>query len=78
MTTIDFNYVKQVLNANGINDTYLEDNEFCIESGTEEWMDILSDVTGKDAYDDSDWTREDLDRVQEFITVMNQNGIDFC
>jgi hypothetical protein len=73
---ISFEYVMEVLNNNGVDQDYLEDMDNCVEGGTEEWMDIVSDVIGKSAYDNSTWTENDHERIMEFIRVMESNGIE--
>ena len=40
---VDFNYVMEVLNNNGVDQDYLENNDNEIEGGSEEWMDIVSE-----------------------------------
>jgi hypothetical protein len=73
---ISFEYVMEVLNNNGVDQDYLEDMDNCVEGGPEEWMDIVSDVIGKSAYDNSTWTENDHERIMEFIRVMESNGIE--
>ena len=77
MKTIDFDYVKQVLNANGITDEVLAENDNSFESGTEEWMLVISDIIGRDDFglDEFDIAEDEHNRIMEFISVMNQNGI---
>jgi hypothetical protein len=77
MKTIDFDYVKQILNANGITDEVLAENDNSFESGTEEWMLVISDIIGRDAFglDEFDIAEDEHNRILEFISVMNQNGI---
>lgn len=66
--------VTQILANNGIDDNYLEENEGVI-SGSEEWMDVSSEITGKDAYD-GDFTDKDYKIVQNFISTMDSMGIE--
>lgn len=73
---IDFNYVMQVLNNNGVDSEYLEDMDNCVEGGSEEWMGALSEVIGKSAYNDSEWDEGDQDKITEFIRVMENHGIE--
>jgi hypothetical protein len=48
-----------------------------IESGGEDWMDVISHIIGgKNAYDESVFTEDDNELIQEFIYVMNENGIE--
>ena len=74
---IDFNYVMKVLSDNGIDQNYLDENDNWIESGTEEWMDVISDITGEDPYDMDEWEEEKFEKIKEFINVMEANGIEF-
>jgi hypothetical protein len=74
MKTIDFDYVKQVLNANDITDEVLAENDNSFESGTEEWMGVVSDIIGRNAFE-FNYTEDEHNRIMEFISVMNQNGI---
>jgi hypothetical protein len=73
---IDFGYVMEVLNNNGIDQDYLNDNDNYIEAGTEEWMDVLGDIIGKNAYEVDEIEDEDHELVMEFIKVMEENGIE--
>ena len=72
---VDFNYVMEVLNNNGVDQDYLEDNDNEIEGGSEEWMDIVSEIIGKSAYNDSEWDEGDSEKIMEFIRVMETQGI---
>ena len=74
---MDFNYVMKVLSDNGIDQNYLDENDNLIESGTEEWMDVISDITGEDPYDMDEWEEEKFEKIKEFINVMEENGIEF-
>lgn len=75
-TQIDKNYVLKVLNNNGINEEYLSDNDNMIEGGTEEWMDVLSELCyGIDVYDIdllNKISKEQLDEIEEFIRIMEE------
>jgi hypothetical protein len=73
---IDFGYVMEVLNNNGIDQDYLNDNDNYIEAGTEEWMDVLGDLIGKNPYEVDEIEDEDHELVMEFIKVMEDNGIE--
>jgi hypothetical protein len=73
---IDFGYVMEVLNNNGIDQDYLNDNDNYIEAGTEEWMDVLGDLIGKNLYEVDEIEDEDHKLVMEFIKVMEDNGIE--
>ena len=71
-TQIDKYYVLKVLNNNGINEEYLSYNDNMIEGGTEEWMDVLSEICdGIDVYN-IDLNKEQLDKIEEFIRVMEE------
>jgi len=76
MNTIDFSYVKQTLNANGITDKVLAGNNNMFEAGTEEWMGVVSEVIGRNAYD-GELTEDEQRVIYYFISVMEQNGISF-
>jgi hypothetical protein len=67
-------YVLNVLMNNGIDEMYLEDMEG-VESGSEEWMDVISEIIGKDSY--GDISEEDDKKIMEFIKIMNGMGIEF-
>ena len=65
-------YVKSILLNNGIDDDYLE--VAGIEGGSEEWMGVLSDITGKNSYED-DFSDDDNDKIVKFINTMKKMGI---
>jgi hypothetical protein len=68
--------VTQILANNGIDDDYFDEiGAMEVEGGTEEWMDVLSEITGKDAYD-STFTPEDDLKIQQFISTMEAMGIE--
>jgi len=46
-----------------------------IELGSEEWMEIISHLVSKDAYNDSTFTEEDNAYIMEFIGVLENIGI---
>ena len=46
-----------------------------IELGTEEWMDVLSDITGKDAYED-EMDEMDDKKIMTFISKLENLGIE--
>ena len=46
-----------------------------LESGGDDWMEIISYITGKDAYDSDSLTAEDHSLIQKFISVMGKNGL---
>ena len=68
--------VKTILTNNGIDDDYFESmGGKEIETGTEEWLDILSDVTGKDAYT-AEFDEEDEAKIQAFMQKLEALGIE--
>ena len=68
--------VKTILDNNGIDDDYFESmGEKAIETGTEEWLDVLSDVTGKDAYT-AEFDKEDEAKIQAFMQKLEALGIE--
>ena len=68
--------VKTILDNNGIDDDYFESmGGKEIETGTEEWLDVLSDVTGKDAYT-AEFDEEDEAKIQAFMQKLEALGIE--
>jgi hypothetical protein len=70
--------VLEILFNNGIDDEYFEgmdglDNKE-IEGGSKEWMDVLSDVVGKDVYNEK-LSDEDEDLISEFMSVLEEMEI---
>ena len=49
-----------------------------IESGSEDWMDVVSHLISKDAYNDSTFTEEDHEYILDFIGVVEEMGIELC
>jgi hypothetical protein len=76
--TLDFSpeQVTQILANNGINDNYLDEMEG-VESGSDEWMDVVSEITGKDAYGNSGLTAEEQAKLTNFMKIMKGMGIEF-
>ena len=69
--------VNQILTNNGIDDDYFEDmGGKEIESGGNEWMDVISDLTKKDAYKDT-LDANDNSKIQQFISKLEEMGIEF-
>jgi hypothetical protein len=67
--------VMDILNRNGVDEDYFDSmGGKEVESGTEEWMDIVSDVTGEDAY--GDLSPEAESKIQSFIQAMEAMGIE--
>ena len=46
-----------------------------IELGSEEWMEIVSHLVSKDAYNDSTFTEEDNAYIMEFKDMLENIGI---
>lgn len=67
--------VKAILQKHGVDKKFLEDNDNSIEGGTEPWMSILSDITGKDAYND-EFTEQDDEIVANFESALEDMGIE--
>ena len=68
--------VLNLLNNNGVNKEYLEDLEG-IESGSSEWMGILSELLNKDVYVE-EISDEENEVVMELIGYLyNELNIDF-
>jgi hypothetical protein len=70
--------VLEILFNNGIDDEYFEkmdglDNKE-IEYGSEEWLDVLSDIVGKDVYNE-DLSKEDDILISEFIRMLGEMEI---
>ena len=79
LNEMDENYVLSILANNGIDDDYFESmGGKEIESGTEEWIGVISDIIGKDIYDDPnyDFSDEETDKIQQFINKLSDMGIE--
>ena len=69
--------VLQFLTDNGIDDDYFESmGGKEIESGGDEWLEVLSVLTGKDAYTD-EFDVEDDKKISDFLITLDRLGIDF-
>lgn len=66
-------YVMDILVRNGIDKEYLERNDNWIELGSEEWMEMLSEVVGKNSYESDNWNEEDNERVMEFRRIIEED-----
>ena len=70
--------VLEILFNNGIDDEYFEEMDGLdnkeIEGGSEEWMDVLSDIVGKDVYNE-ELSEEDEILVSEFMSVLEDMEI---
>jgi hypothetical protein len=67
-------YVLKVLKDNGIDAEYLEDNDNEVEGGASEWLDVLTDITGKDPLN-QEFTPEDNEKIMSFLDIMKKLGI---
>ena len=67
-----------VLFNNGIDDDYFEEMDGLdnkeIEAGSEEWLDVLSDIVGKDVYNE-ELSKEDDILISEFIRMLEEMEI---
>jgi hypothetical protein len=63
--------VFEILNRNGINENYLENNDNEIITGETEWMDCIEEITGKDPYMD-DLTDDSGTIVNFMNTIENE------
>jgi len=69
--------VLEILFNNGIDDEYFEEmGGKEIELGSEEWMDVLSDVVGFNVYEKEIGEFKDLDLVSEFMGVLGEMEIE--
>jgi hypothetical protein len=68
--------INKLLADNGVDEEYyagMGGKE--IEGGTEEWLDILSDITGKDAYS-GEFSKKDDMKIQTFMNHLSRLGIE--
>ena len=72
--------VLEILFNNGIDDDYFEEMDGLdnkeIELGSEEWMDVLSDVVGFNVYEKEIGELGDLNLVSEFMGVLEEMEIE--
>jgi len=70
--------VLEILFNNGIDDDYFEEMDGLdnkeIEYGSEEWLDVLSDIVGKDVYNE-ELSKEDDILISEFIRMLGEMEI---
>jgi hypothetical protein len=70
--------VLEILFNNGIDDDYFEEMDGLdnkeIELGSEEWLDVLSDIVGKDVYNE-ELSKEDDILISEFIRMLGEMEI---
>ena len=65
-----------ILIKNGIDVDYFEEmGGKEIELGSEEWMDVLSDIVGKDVYNE-ELSEEDSILIGGFIGILEEMGIE--
>ena len=78
MKKFTYENVLEILFNNGIDDEYFEEMDGLdnkeIEGGSEEWMDVLSDIVGKDVYNE-ELSEEDEILVSEFMSVLEEMEI---
>jgi hypothetical protein len=56
----------------------LEGDEPMIEYGTEEWMAIVEEITGKDPYDNNtEYTEQESAAISKFVEEAEKLGIEF-
>jgi hypothetical protein len=69
--------VLQFLADNGIDDDYFESmGGKEIEYGGDEWLEVLSVLTGKNAYED-EFDANDDQKISDFMTTIDRLGIEF-
>ena len=70
--------VLEILFNNGIDDEYFEEMDGLdnkeIEAGSEEWLDVLSDIVGKDVYNEELSKKDDI-LIYEFIRMLEEMEI---
>jgi hypothetical protein len=62
--------ILNLLSSNGVDKEYLEDMEG-IESGSDEWLGILSELVGKDLYSEELDSNDDK-LIREFIEYLEE------
>ena len=72
-------YILRVLEDNGIDfgqssGNYLSDNNNEIETESNEWLGVMSDIIGKDAYNE-EFTSDDYVKLGNFIRAMENIGV---
>lgn len=70
MENLNKKLILNLLSSNGVDKEYLEDMEG-IESGSDEWMGILSELLGKDVYNE-ELDSNDSRIVGEFIEYLEE------
>jgi hypothetical protein len=78
---MELNYVLEVLKNNGIDDCYFEEmGGKEIERGGDEWMDVLSEIIGRDSYEvsmEGDFNDDEIEKINMFIEIVEEEGIEF-
>jgi hypothetical protein len=78
MKKINLNYVMKVLNNCGINEDYFESmGGREIEDGSEEWMEVISEIINKNSYEVEELSDEDCKLIMKFRNIVEENGIEF-
>jgi hypothetical protein len=78
MKKINLNYVMKVLNNCGIDEDYFESmGGREIEDGSEEWMEVISEIINKNSYEVEELSDEDCKLIMEFRNIVEENGIEF-
>ena len=78
MKKINLNYVMKVLNNCGIDEDYFESmGGREIEDGSEEWMEVISEIINKNSYEVEELSDEDCKLIMKFRNIVEENGIKF-
>jgi hypothetical protein len=78
MKKINLNYVLEVLNNCGIDEDYFESmGGREIEDGSEEWMEVISEIINKNSYEVEELSDEDCKLIMKFRNIVVENGIEF-
>jgi hypothetical protein len=78
MKKINLNYVLEVLNNCGIDEDYFESmGGREIEDGSEEWMEVISEIINKNSYEVEELSDEDCKLIMKFRNIVEENGIEF-
>jgi hypothetical protein len=73
MKKFEKNEVLEILKRNGIDEDYFEEmGDREIELGSEEWVDVLSDIVGFDVYEKEIGELDDLKLVSDFMGVLEE------
>jgi hypothetical protein len=78
MKEINLNYVLEVLNNCGIDEDYFESmGGREIEDGSEEWMEVISEIIGKNSYEIEEVSDVDFKLIMKFRNIVEEIGIEF-